>query len=360
MVVDLLVFWFLGFQELAVLLLVGFAFTLPVPPHFFGLAQRNGVEPQRKTLMGGGAPVRFRGPPASPTRVGAATRPLRCPLRGRIESLAPGARGLGWRKSRQVKVFCPRFFTKKRAGSRGGALGRAPQRAEYPHAQRSAGGGQRGNPRRGFPLCGRPKPPAGLCAPPWGWRWTKERVVEDADPYGGWETARVPRDILRDHPTPGLAERGEAGGNHDGGTSRTPSPTGRVRRRGVGDNPASGVTVCADATSAADEGKGPSACSGTAGPLQSAGADVEAFVHTLKAHALGGGVGAGDGLLQGGGDGGEAEDAAAVRVILTPLKPRSGVVDPLDRVFRGAGRVRQGPRWAGPFCRPWDSRRRRG
>ena len=23
-----------------------------------------------------------------------------------------------------------------------------------------------------------------LCAPPWGWRWTKERVVEDADPYG--------------------------------------------------------------------------------------------------------------------------------------------------------------------------------
>ena len=22
-----------------------------------------------------------------------------------------------------------------------------------------------------------------LCAPPWGWRWTKERVVEDADPY---------------------------------------------------------------------------------------------------------------------------------------------------------------------------------
>ena len=41
------------------------------------------------------------------------------------------------------------------------------------------------------------------CALPWGGRWTKERVVEDADPYGGWETARVPRDMLRDHPTPG-------------------------------------------------------------------------------------------------------------------------------------------------------------
>ena len=90
--------------------------VLPVPPHFFGLAQRNGVEPQRKALLGGGAPVRFRDPPASPTRVGAATRPLRCPLRGRIESLAPGARGLGWRKSSQVKVFCPAFLQKSGRG----------------------------------------------------------------------------------------------------------------------------------------------------------------------------------------------------------------------------------------------------
>ena len=65
------------------------------------------------------------------------------------------------------------------------------------------------------------------CAPPWGWRWTKERVVEDADPYDGWETGRAPRDILRDHPTPGgggtpplrgLEERGEAGGGRGGGT----------------------------------------------------------------------------------------------------------------------------------------------
>ena len=41
----------------------------------------------------------------------------------------------------------------------------------------------------------------------------KERVVEDADPYGGWETDRVPRGILRDNPTPGpgLEERDKAG-----------------------------------------------------------------------------------------------------------------------------------------------------
>ncbi len=81
--------------------------SLPVPPHFFGLSQRNGVEPQRKALLGGGAPVRFRDPPASPTRVGGATRPLRCPLRGLISSLAATARGLGWQRSGTVKVLCP-------------------------------------------------------------------------------------------------------------------------------------------------------------------------------------------------------------------------------------------------------------
>ena len=70
----------------------------------------------------------------------------------------------------------------------------------------------------------------------------KERVVEDADPYGGRETDRVPPDLLRDHPTPGpgRAEHGEAGKNRDGGTSRTPSPTGRGRRRGAGSHPTTG------------------------------------------------------------------------------------------------------------------------
>src|SRR5699024_4169089 len=59
------------------------------------LPKETGWSPKERRLWGGGAPVRFRDPPAPPTRVGGATRPLRCPLRGRIGSLAPGARGLG-------------------------------------------------------------------------------------------------------------------------------------------------------------------------------------------------------------------------------------------------------------------------
>src|SRR5699024_4941448 len=57
----------------------------------------------------------------------------------------------------------------------------------------------------------------------------------------GVQTCALPI-LPRDHPTPGpgRAERGEAGKNRDGGTSRTPSPTGWVRRRGVGGRPMSG------------------------------------------------------------------------------------------------------------------------
>ena len=123
------------------------------------LPKETGWSPKEKRFWGGGAPVRFRDPPASPTRVGGATRPLRCPLRGRIESLAPGARGLGWRKSGPVKVFCPAFLQKSGRGPGAEPWPRAAARGTLLCSQ-SAGGGQRGNPRRGFPLCGRPKPPA--------------------------------------------------------------------------------------------------------------------------------------------------------------------------------------------------------
>ena len=70
--------------------------------------------------------------------------------------------------------------------------------------------GSKGEPSPGVPPLRAAPAARSPCALPWGWRWTKERVVEDADPYGGWETARVPRDILRDRPTPGGSRRNVA------------------------------------------------------------------------------------------------------------------------------------------------------
>ena len=171
-----------GFGGTRRFVLLDFTLVLPVPPHFFGLAQRNGVEPQRKTLMGWWRPREVSGP----ARLSHS--------RGRCHSAAEVSasrtyfitrrhgEGLGSDVDWRLKVFCPAFLQKS---------GRGPGAEPWPRAaargtllcQRSAGGGQRGNPRRGFPLCGRPKPPAARATPRVR-RWTKERVVEDADPYG--------------------------------------------------------------------------------------------------------------------------------------------------------------------------------
>ena len=163
------------------------------------LPKETGWSPKEKR-WGGGAPVRFRDPPASPTRVGGATRPLRCPLRGRIGSLAPRARGLGWQKSRPVKVFCPAFLQK--SGRRPGAepldARRSARNAPYAHkAQEGVKGG----------------------------------TLAGGSPFAGGLSRPQP---LR--AAVGLAERGGVGRNPSGGTSGTPSPTGlkrisRLRRK---------------------------------------------------------------------------------------------------------------------------------
>ena len=64
-------------------------------------------------------------------------------------------------KAQPSKSFLPRFFTKKRAGSRGGALGRAPQRAEYSIAKEAQEGVKGGTLAGGSPFAGglsRPQP----------------------------------------------------------------------------------------------------------------------------------------------------------------------------------------------------------
>ena len=66
--------------------------------------------------------------------------PTRGPLTGGLISCA----------LREARLKVSSTFSKV-AGCRGGALARAPQSAELPCALISAGGGLRGNPRRGFP-----------------------------------------------------------------------------------------------------------------------------------------------------------------------------------------------------------------
>ena len=115
-------FWLGGTRRFAVgCLYVGAASSTPF---LWSCPKKRGGAP-KKNAWGGGAPVRFRDPPASPTRVGAATRPLRCPLRGRIGSLAPRARGFGLDVDWRLKVFCPAFLQKS---------GRGPGAEPWPRA----------------------------------------------------------------------------------------------------------------------------------------------------------------------------------------------------------------------------------
>ena len=129
------------------------------------LPKETGWSPKEKRLWGGGAPVGFRDPPASPTRVGGATRPLRCPLRGRILSLAPGARGLGWRKSGRVKVFCPAFLQKSGRGPGAEPWPRAAARG-IPLVLKKRRRGSKGGPSPGVPPLRAAPPPAARATPP--------------------------------------------------------------------------------------------------------------------------------------------------------------------------------------------------
>ena len=132
----------------------------------------------------------------------------------------PRGEGLGSDVDWRLKVFCPAFLQKSGRGPGAEPWPRAAARGTLLCSQ-SAGGGQRGNPRRGFPLCGRPPPPAAS-------RTSITPVVNER------------RAGVEPRPYEGLAEHGEVGGGRRKGSSRTPSPTGLVRRRGAGGEPGNG------------------------------------------------------------------------------------------------------------------------
>ena len=131
-----------------------FTLVLPVPPHFFGLAQRNGVEPQRKTLMGWWRPREVSGP----TRLSHS--------RGRCHSAAkvsasrtycitrPRGEGLGSDVDWRLKVFCPAFLQKSGRGPGAEPLDARRSARNVPCAHKAQEGVKGGTLAGGPPFAG--------------------------------------------------------------------------------------------------------------------------------------------------------------------------------------------------------------
>ena len=112
-------------EELAVLLLRFFTLVLPVPPHFFGLAQRNGVEPQRKTLLGWWRPREVSGPARLSHSRGSCHSAAKVSASRTDWITRPRGEGLGSDVDWRLKVFCPAFLQKS---------GRGPGAEPWPRA----------------------------------------------------------------------------------------------------------------------------------------------------------------------------------------------------------------------------------
>src|SRR5699024_7247555 len=87
-----------------------------VPPHFFGLAQRNGVEPQRKTLMGWWRPREVSGPTRLSHSRGSCHSAAKVSASRTDWITRPRGEGLGLDVDWRSKVFCPAFLQKSGRG----------------------------------------------------------------------------------------------------------------------------------------------------------------------------------------------------------------------------------------------------
>ncbi len=99
--------------------------VLPVPPHFFGLAQRNGVEPQRKTLLGWWRPREVSGPTRLSHSRGSCHSAAEVSASRTDWITRPRGEGLGLNVDWRLKVFCPAFLQKS---------GRGPGAEPWPRA----------------------------------------------------------------------------------------------------------------------------------------------------------------------------------------------------------------------------------
>ena len=123
------------------------------------LPKETGWSPKEKRFLGWWRPREVSGPARLSHSRGSCHSAAKVSASRTYFITRPRGAGLGADVDWRLKVFCPAFLQKSGRGPGAAPLG-------VSLCFKSAGGGQRGNPRRGFPLCGRPPPPAAPAAPP--------------------------------------------------------------------------------------------------------------------------------------------------------------------------------------------------
>ena len=142
-----------GLEELAVLLAVGFTLCCCFHPISLVLPKETGWSPKEKRL-GWWRPREVSGPTRLSHSRGSCHSAAKVSASRTDWITRPRGEGFGLAEVWPSKSFLPRFFTKKRAGSRGGALGRAPQRAEPSCAKEAQEGVKGGTLAGGPPFAG--------------------------------------------------------------------------------------------------------------------------------------------------------------------------------------------------------------
>ena len=150
----------------------------------------------------------------------------------------PRGEGLGSEVDWRLKVFCPAFLQKSGRGPGAEPLDARRSARNSPCAKEAQEGVKGGTLAGGSPFAGglsRPQPLQ--CRSAGGKRTSGGGGTPPL--RGGWRNAvRSAMDVGKGRrgrrPLRGLEERGEAVGGRRKGSSGTPSPTGRLRRREVG------------------------------------------------------------------------------------------------------------------------------